>query len=63
MAMAQGRAQDLLGILVMVYTLQISSDMHQSDNLQKARRPTKPGVSSSVALLLFLRVVQLRTDL
>ncbi len=37
--------------------------MHQSDNLQKARRPTTPGVSWSVALLHILQVVQLRTDL
>ncbi len=27
----------------MEFILQISSDMQQSDNLQKARRPTTPG--------------------
>ncbi len=47
----------------LVHVLQISSDMHQSDNLQKARRATTPGVSWSVALLHILQVVQVRTDL
>ncbi len=43
--------------------LQSSSDMHQMDNLQTARRATTPGVSGSVALLHILQVVQVRTDL
>ncbi len=46
-----------------VHVLQISPDMYQSDNLQKARRPTTSCVPWSVALLHILQVVQLRSDL
>ncbi len=43
--------------------LQIIWDMHQLDDLQKARRATAPGVSWSVALLHSVQVVQVQTDL
>ncbi len=43
--------------------LQISPNMHQSDDLQKARRATTPGLSRSVALLQMLQMMRMRTDL
>ncbi len=44
-------------------SLQISSNMYQPDNLQKAQGAITPGVSWSVALLHICQGVQVRTDL
>ncbi len=43
--------------------LQTCSDMHRSDNVQKAGCATTPGESWSVGLLHILQVVQVQTDL